>query len=62
MAQRKRSKAPEKPVKKRLATSSRLPPDTTQVVAEIVHTLDEKKFGTKLVKKNNSRTKPGSQT
>jgi len=41
---------------KRLPTSSRLEANATEVVADIVHTLEERKFGTKLAKKNNSRT------
>jgi hypothetical protein len=55
MAKRSRNKPRKKSAKKRLATSSQLPMDTTQVVAEIVHTLGEKQFGTKLAKKNNSK-------
>ena len=56
MAKRKRNKPRKKAGTKHLPTSSRLEADTTEVVANIVHTLEEKKFGTKLAKKNNPRT------
>jgi hypothetical protein len=56
MAKRKRNKPRKKAGRKRLPTSSRLEADATEVVADIVHTIEEKKFGTKLAKRNNSRT------
>jgi len=56
MAKRKRNKPRKKAGAKRLPTSSRLEANATEVVADIVHTLEERKFGTKLAKKNNSRT------
>jgi len=55
MAKRKFKKRRNKPAKKRTAVSP--PPDTTQVVADIVHSLTDKKFGAKLSKKDRSRTK-----
>jgi hypothetical protein len=62
MMKRKRSHHRKKPARKRLATSSPLQADTTQVVVDIVHTLEEKQFGTKLRKKNHSRTYDKSRT
>jgi hypothetical protein len=56
MAKRKRNKPRRKPAKKRPAAISPLEPDTTEVVADIVHTLSERKFGARLAKKNNSKT------
>jgi len=56
MAKRKRNKPRQKAGAKRLPTNSRLEANATEVVADIVHTLEERKFGTKLAKKNNSRT------
>jgi hypothetical protein len=53
MPKRKHNKPRKRPAKKRLATSSRLPQETTQVVADIVHTLSEKQFGAKLAQKDN---------
>ena len=64
MANRKLKKRRTKP-QKRAAVSPKPPLDTTVVkpplettlvVADIVHTLAEKKFGAKLSKKENSRT------
>jgi hypothetical protein len=49
MAKRKRKTPRNKP-----ATRSQLPLDTSQVVADIVHTLGQKQFGTKLAKKDHS--------
>jgi hypothetical protein len=54
MAKRKRKTPRNKPGKNRTATRSQLPLDTSQVVADIVHTLGQKKFGTKLAKKDHS--------
>ena len=55
MAKRKRKAAARnKPARNRAATRPQLPLDTPKVVANIVHTLGEKKFGTKLAKKDNS--------
>jgi hypothetical protein len=51
----KQSKRRKKPAKKRAATRPQAPVDTGKVVAEIVHTLAEKKFGTKLSKNGNSK-------
>jgi hypothetical protein len=52
----KRSKRRKQPAKKRTATRTQAPLDTGKVVAEIVHSLAEKKFGTKLSKSSNSKT------
>jgi len=51
MAKRKRNKPRKKAGTKRLPTSSRLEANATEVVADIVHTLEERKFDTKLAKK-----------
>jgi hypothetical protein len=55
MAKRKPKTPRNKPAKKRTAARPQPPIDTPQVVADIVHTLGEKKFGTKLTKKDNSK-------
>jgi hypothetical protein len=52
----KRNKRRKKPAKKGAAIPPQAPLDTGKVVAEIVHTLAERKFGTKLSKRNNSKT------
>jgi hypothetical protein len=56
MGKRKRNKSRKKPAKKRPAAISPLERDTTEVVADIVHTLSEKKFGSRLARKDNSKT------
>jgi hypothetical protein len=55
MAKRKPKTPRNKSAKKRPPTRPQLPLDTPQVVADIVHTLGEKEFGTKLAKKDNSK-------
>jgi hypothetical protein len=55
MAKRKPKTPRNKPAKKRAAARPQLPLDTPLVVADIVHTLGEKKFGTRLTQKDNSK-------
>ncbi len=56
MGKSKRKKRHNKPANKQAVVRPTLPPDTTQVVADIVNTLTHKKFGAKLSNKDPSRT------
>jgi hypothetical protein len=56
MGKNQRKKPGNKPAKKQAAVRANPPPDATQIVADIVDMLTDKKFGPKLSEKSTSRT------